>query len=518
MSTSGQTSNQTVRQQLEAITTEATRKTLTGPNVLHFVPINVKALEVTLGKTREGIDRLIFTQTDQAELEAELEAALAAAEQVSSSSPFTFQPQLPKGLEIGKNKKSKPKLEPQKPLIDFEDLRKRLVSFIKSTHPYKIIRINKNFYSSTDKTTVLTGNSIRANCPAVVYENNEQDDNIIGALYSSYTSTRENLFRDFLNKEINKFINKKLYTDQDRTGAFDVGHILSNSGGLGKTAIAERLRRVIVKIQEVIGSGNQTAQQLQILQQLKTDTQSILAELKEKSQYGPKIEAELHQDTTTALSSVGAIIVVIQERRENQVIYGSIIEGSAGRRLNELLAQLGFSKSLVQNIELRIHEALKHGKVITRGKRGKKFISTEPTKLKPATVVGSKTKITTNIRPKALPKLKTPISAGITQLQQLLDASLVQQVKQNMGSGSRRDILNLRSGRFAESVEATRVSQSKQGAITVFYSYMKNPYATFSEGGRQQYPRSRDPKLLISRSIRELAVQQMITKLRTVAQ
>ena len=87
-----------------------------------------------------------------------------------------------------------------------------------------------------------------------------------------------------------------------------------------------------------------------------------------------------------------------------------------------------------------------------------------------------------------------------------------------MGTGSRRDILNLRSGRFAESVKVNNISSSRAGMISVFYSYMKNPYATFSQGGLQQYPRSRDPKLLISRSIRELAAQQMITKLRTVAQ
>jgi hypothetical protein len=61
-------------------------------------------------------------------------------------------------------------------------------------------------------------------------------------------------------------------------------------------------------------------------------------------------------------------------------------------------------------------------------------------------------------------------------------------------------------------VQVERLSESRSGAITAFYSYMRNPYATFSSGGRQQYPRSRDPKLLISKSIRELA--QTITQQR----
>lgn len=102
-------------------------------------------------------------------------------------------------------------------------------------------------------------------------------------------------------------------------------------------------------------------------------------------------------------------------------------------------------------------------------------------------------------------------------LRTLLDTLLTEKIRQNMGSGNRRDILNLRSGRFAESVEVPKLSQSRQGTITAYYTYMKNPYATFSQGGRQQYPRSRDPKLLITRSIRELAGLKIASRLRMVA-
>jgi hypothetical protein len=102
-------------------------------------------------------------------------------------------------------------------------------------------------------------------------------------------------------------------------------------------------------------------------------------------------------------------------------------------------------------------------------------------------------------------------------LRTILDSLLTEKIRQNMGSGNRRDILNLRSGRFAESVEVPKLSQSRQGTITAYYTYMKNPYATFSQGGRQQYPRSRDPKLLITRSIRELAGLKIASRLRMVA-
>ncbi len=147
-------------------------------------------------------------------------------------------------------------------------------------------------------------------------------------------------------------------------------------------------------------------------------------------------------------------------------------------------------------------------------------------------IVGKKT--TTNTKKQkfsiAAPKVtvnanrgRTPTVQKITtvsvqsqtpKLQELLDSLLVQTIKQNMGSGNRRDILNLRSGRFAESVQVERLSQSRQGAITAFYTYQKNPYATFSRGGKQERPYTRDPKLLISGSIRQLAQQLAISKIR----
>ena len=108
------------------------------------------------------------------------------------------------------------------------------------------------------------------------------------------------------------------------------------------------------------------------------------------------------------------------------------------------------------------------------------------------------------------------IETSLDTIKNLLDSNLVQTVKQNMGVGNRRDILNLRSGRFAESVRVERLTQSRNGMVTAYYNYMRNPYATFSAGGRQQLPRSRDPKLLISKSIRQVAAQAKITRLRAI--
>ena len=107
-------------------------------------------------------------------------------------------------------------------------------------------------------------------------------------------------------------------------------------------------------------------------------------------------------------------------------------------------------------------------------------------------------------------------TVNLVSLQNILNQNLASRIQQNMGTGSRQDILNYRTGRFAESAKVERMSQSRQGMISAFYSYMRNPYGTFSIGGDQQSPVSRDPKLLISRSIREIGATMVNNRMRAV--
>lgn len=119
--------------------------------------------------------------------------------------------------------------------------------------------------------------------------------------------------------------------------------------------------------------------------------------------------------------------------------------------------------------------------------------------------------------PKPAPiKTTTGGTLSLVSLRLLIDAHLQDVISANMGDGSRRDVLNYRTGRFASSAKLQRLSQSRDGMITAFYTYMKYPYATFSAGGRQQYPTSRDPKLLIAKSIREIAAEKVSNRLRAV--
>lgn len=136
--------------------------------------------------------------------------------------------------------------------------------------------------------------------------------------------------------------------------------------------------------------------------------------------------------------------------------------------------------------------------------------------IRKATDLKNKLKKTISIAEKSKTLQAEPSTVNLNLLLLQINSSLHDQIKANMGTGNRRDVLNYRTGRFAQSAKVERLSESRQGMITAFYSYMKNPYATFSRGGRQDRPYTREPKTLISKSIRELAGQQIANRMRAV--
>lgn len=176
------------------------------------------------------------------------------------------------------------------------------------------------------------------------------------------------------------------------------------------------------------------------------------------------------------------------------------------------------SPSILDKIEKKLISALK-GKDISFSK---KVINLQnlnidiKRKVRKVTLKGKDNTLGKVSRRNNPPVIESRLTNNLVTLQRLLDAHLHEKIRRNMGTGNRKDVLNYRSGRFAESVKVERLSESRQGMITAFYSYMKNPYATFSTGGRQELPRTRDPKTLIARSIREVAQTLVTNRLRAV--
>ena len=96
------------------------------------------------------------------------------------------------------------------------------------------------------------------------------------------------------------------------------------------------------------------------------------------------------------------------------------------------------------------------------------------------------------------------------QMMVLINKELPQTIKANMDLPA----LQNRTGRFAESVKVVDAVKTRQGFPSFGYTYQKNPYQTFEPGFAQGSP-ERDPRALISRSIREIAVDLAIGRLYT---
>lgn len=225
----------------------------------------------------------------------------------------------------------------------------------------------------------------------------------------------------------------------------------------------------------------------QIAQAIKTSFTNILQNIIDKDEFSESINAALQKS-------------ISQEFTKEQFL--SIFTKATG------------SKSTEQAITDIFYDILDTGKAKEYSANSKRLTDTikNNVKIKSPSIKLKKPNI------KSV-NIKAPKKAGIkslNNLQNILNARIATQIRQNMGDGNRRDVLNYRTGRFAESVSIDRVTQGREGTITAYYNYMRYPYATFSEGGRQQYPRTRDPKALISKSIREIMQEQMITRMRAV--
>lgn len=131
-----------------------------------------------------------------------------------------------------------------------------------------------------------------------------------------------------------------------------------------------------------------------------------------------------------------------------------------------------------------------------------------------ATVGGNKKyktgaiRATTSGRSKA--RTKKGVAGSPLALIAEINRKLPETVAKNMGSPA----LNFRSGRFAASARVTDVIRTPQGYPSFGYTYQKYPYQTF-EPGFAQGDIDRDPRTLITKSIREIALQFAIGRFYT---
>jgi hypothetical protein len=98
-------------------------------------------------------------------------------------------------------------------------------------------------------------------------------------------------------------------------------------------------------------------------------------------------------------------------------------------------------------------------------------------------------------------------------LMALINNALPEALKKNMINPG---LVN-RSGKFAESVLVTDITETAQGFPSIGYTYQKNPYQIFEQGaGKAPWSTAqRDPRKLVDKTIREIAIGLVTGRLYT---
>jgi len=113
------------------------------------------------------------------------------------------------------------------------------------------------------------------------------------------------------------------------------------------------------------------------------------------------------------------------------------------------------------------------------------------------------------------PRSQKSLSTSARNLPSLLNKNLKQTVRDNMGAPA----LENQTGNFAQSVEVLKVLIGSGKTLpSIQYTYQQDPYAVFETGARgdQRWATpGRDPRILIDKSIREVAREYALNKFTT---
>ena len=109
---------------------------------------------------------------------------------------------------------------------------------------------------------------------------------------------------------------------------------------------------------------------------------------------------------------------------------------------------------------------------------------------------------------------KSRVKKGISSSPLYLIGVLNQQLPEAVAANMESPRLNYRTGQFASSVRITDIATTAKGFPSIGYTYQKYPYQTF-EPGYAQGSVERDPRKLIDKSIRDIAIQFAIGRFYT---
>lgn len=167
------------------------------------------------------------------------------------------------------------------------------------------------------------------------------------------------------------------------------------------------------------------------------------------------------------------------------------------------------SDSRLTLIEKEIVENIipKRATKVTRKKKGRpkrsKVKNVKSTGTKVKAVAGAQFKDSTPAPTKKRPKTKKGVGSAPLQLLSIVNNKLPETVRKNM----QEPALVNRTGRFANSVKVTDISATQKGFPSIGYTYDRDNYGQYeaSSGSTSYADPDRDPRVLIDKSIREIA-------------
>lgn len=215
------------------------------------------------------------------------------------------------------------------------------------------------------------------------------------------------------------------------------------------------------------------------------------------------VATELGADNTrTGAQAKGKVTSLV-----TKVFNKILLDFEKGISASEIAKNLRTSKTIEESIVKNVEDSFS-------GKKPKRYKS----KKQKRTTVRKKVKNRINVE-KANIATKLEIGLADNDLNAklpYLNARLHDKIKQNMGKGGSKQILNYRTGRFAKSAQIEGFYPTKEKrAINATVKYMQYPYGTFEPRGRLHKP-GRDPHRIFGRSIRQLLQEEKIATLRRV--
>lgn len=363
-----------------------------------------------------------------------------------------------------------------------------LIEVIKTSGVYRIRNSLKDTVSiASDKNVVAGFRALVINDPA--YPG-------VFIVDSSYTNIQQNLASIL---KTSTLANIFTGTNSRGTTKYNIGHVVSsNTVSPASLKIQNILKNIPLNLQSPILAE---LNNLRMLHTSHTEyifqRQNLGATLNNKFATGSVVFTSLHTETSNnelakferlALNRVSEII-------SSEKFQQSMIREAGSNSMLEDIEELLFNSLAGNNKKLK-----KHTKV-------QKAVQSFKVKGPKANVTGSTLRI----------RIPTGQFLSLITLQALLNSQLAEQVRNNMGKGSAKSILNYRTGRLAESAKVTKLTK-RDTYVEAFYTYMRNPYATFEPSGQQGFPTSRDPRKLIEKSIRQIASTIITNRLKATPQ